>query len=117
MKQTLLLDNTFWDLLLDSNGNIAVASAPYALAQDVASAIKLFLGELYFDTTKGIPYFSDVLAHSPPLSLLQQFIVNAALTVEDVVSAVCIIESFNGRTIVGQCQFVDTTGNSQNVRL
>ena len=39
---TLLLDQTAWDLVLDSAGNIALAAVPYARAQDVASAIKTF---------------------------------------------------------------------------
>ena len=54
---TLLLDRTYWDLCVDSSGNLAVASEPYSLAQDAASAIKLFQGEYIYDTTIGIPYF------------------------------------------------------------
>ena len=115
--QTLLLDDTYWDLLTDINGNIAVASEPYALAQDVASAIKLFLGELWYNVDKGIPYFEEVLAHAPPLSVVRQYIVRAALTVPGVVSAVCIIQSFQGRTITGECLFIDTTGAETRVRL
>ena len=38
MANTLLLDRTVWDLLLDGSGNIAIATEPYATAQDVASA-------------------------------------------------------------------------------
>lgn len=32
---TLLLDRTTWDLLLDHDGNIAVASSAYAVGQDM----------------------------------------------------------------------------------
>ena len=42
LMKTLLLRPDTWDLTLDSAGNIAVAENPYALAQDAASAIKLF---------------------------------------------------------------------------
>ena len=56
MADTLLLDLTNWDLVLDVNGNIAIARPPYALAQDAASAVKTFQGECYYDTTLGIPY-------------------------------------------------------------
>ena len=41
---TLLLDTLRWDLCLDVHGNIAVASDPYSVAQDVASAIRTFSG-------------------------------------------------------------------------
>lgn len=107
---TLLLDRAAWDLVLDSSGNIAMATPPYALAQDVASAIKLFIGELWFDTTKGVPYFEDILGQLPPPSLLVAHIERAALTVPGVVSAQCIIDSFDAREVRGQVQFIDETG-------
>ena len=44
---TLYLDPQSWDLALDVAGNIALAKDPYAKAQDVASAARLFVGELY----------------------------------------------------------------------
>ena len=69
---TLLLDRVAWDLVLDAAGNIAMASNPYATAQDVASAIKLFRGELFYDTAKGIPYWTEVLGQLPPLALVRE---------------------------------------------
>lgn len=107
---TLLLDRTEWDLVLDSNGNIALASPPYALEQDVASAVRLFLGELWYDITKGIPYFENVLGQLPPVSLFTAYIENAALTVPGVVSARCVISSFQNRAISGEIQFIDDSG-------
>ena len=112
---TLLLDQSAWDLVLDSAGNIAMASPPYALAQDVASAVRLFLGELWFDTSKGIPYFDDVLGHFPPLTLVISYIEQAALTVPGVVSARCIISAYDARNVSGQILFVDETGATNNV--
>ena len=112
---TLLLDRTAWDLCLDSAGNIAMASPPYSLAQDVASAVRLFLGELWYNTAAGIPYFEDVLGHLPPPSLMRAYIERAALTVPGVVSARCIISAFSDRTVTGQIQFIDETGAANNV--
>jgi len=115
MFNTLLLDRSQWDLVLDSAGNIALAAPPYALAQDVASAVKLFLGELWYDTTKGIPYFEEVLGHLPPPSVLMGLIEKAALTVPGVVSAQCIIQAFAAREVSGQIQFIDETGAANAV--
>lgn len=113
--KTLLLDQTAWDLVIDSAGNIAQASPPYALAQDVASAVRLFLGELWYDTTKGIPYFQKVLGKLPPTSLLVAYIETAAKTVPGVTSARCILQTFEGRGVTGQIQFIDETGAANNV--
>jgi hypothetical protein len=114
---TLLLDNTNWDLCLDSNGDIALTTWPYALAQDVASAIKTFLGEVYYNTTIGVPYFQKILGKRPSLAVFQALMVQAALTVPGVVSATCVIESFTNRQIMGQVQFTDIEGQTGTVVL
>lgn len=104
---TLLLDLTAWDLVIDASGNIAMASAPYAIAQDVASAVRLFLGELWYDTTQGVPYWAKVLGKLPPASLLIELINQAGLSVQDVVSIQTFVTSFTARGVTGQIQFVD----------
>lgn len=112
---TLLLDPTSWDLLLDSHGDIALASAPYAVAQDVASAAKLFRGEAYYDQSKGVPYFQSILgAGQSPLFLAAQ-LEAAARTVPDVVDAQCVDIAYSGRVATGTLKVIDTTGQAQNV--
>lgn len=112
---TLLLDGSAWDLVIDSSANIAMAAPPYSLAQDVASAARLFLGELWFDTTKGVPYFENVLGQLPPVSLLVSYLENAALSVPGVVTAQVIISSLNNREATGQIKFIDEAGVENNV--
>lgn len=114
-QNTLLLAPATWDLVLDAARNIALAQPPYALAQDVASAIKTFLGECYYDASIGVPYFQQVLGKLPPLTVFQELMVQAALTVPGVVSASCNITAFKDRDLVGQVIFTDTSGNSQTV--
>lgn len=104
MSKTLLLDRTAWDLVLDSAGNIALASDPYSVAQDVASAVRTFAGELWYDTTQGVPYWEQILGKRPALSLVKAAVVKAALTVPDVISARCLIASFKDRVLTGQVQ-------------
>jgi hypothetical protein len=116
---TLLLDTVLWDLTVDAAGDIALATEPYSLAQDVSSAVRLFQGELWYDTSQGVPYMTKILGQSPPLAVFQEYMVQAALTVPDVVSAVCVIESYDlaTRAIVGQLQFVDVNGNNGSIAL
>lgn len=100
-----------WDLALDANGSIALASVPYSLAQDAASAIKTFIGEVYYDTTQGIPYFTQILGQYPPLNLMRQQFVNAAMTVPGVKAAQVFFLSYSNRVITGQVQVTDFDGN------
>lgn len=129
--KTILLDQTTWDYVVDAAGNWAVADEPYALAQDVSSACRLIKGELWYDRTQGVPFLnlngghggpnnsSNVLGETPPLSVLQEYFVQAALTVPGVVSAICVIQSFDAgkRRVNGQVQFTDSNGRTGTVAL
>lgn len=115
--KTLLLDTAAWDLVLDANGNIAVATAPYQYAQDVASALRLFAGELWYNNQPGVPYLATILGEAPPLSLFKEYMVRAALTVPNVVQADCVVESFEGRTVKGQVTFTTSDGQTGTVSL
>ena len=115
MYNTLLLDNAAWDLVLDSNGSIALASPPYAVAQDVASACRLFLGELWYDTSQGVPYWQQLLGQNPTSSQIASALNSAALTVPGVVTANTIITSSAGREISGQVQISTVDGIETSV--
>jgi hypothetical protein len=113
---TLALDEVNWDLTVDASGNIAVATNGQDIAQDVASAIKLFRGELWFDTTQGVPWFQSVLGQTYSVPVLQALINKAALSVPGVVRASTVISSISGRTVSGNVEVIDTTGASLNVQ-
>jgi hypothetical protein len=110
--QTLLLDTVTWDLTIDAQRNIAMASEPYAIAQDVASAARLFRGECYYNTIKGIPYFEQVLGHSPPIGLVKSLLNTAAMTVPLVISSQTFIIETPQREVQGQIQVRSTSGIS-----
>lgn len=110
--KTLLLDVANWDLVADASGNIAVAAEPYAYAQDVACAIRLFLGELWYDKTDGIDYFGEILGKAPPIQVFKERMIAAALTVPGVVSAECVIDVFENREVTGSVRFRDENGDA-----
>lgn len=113
--KTLLLAQDTWDLVLDLSGNIALAAEPYAVAQDVASAVRVFAGELWYDTGDGIEYFGQILGERPNLQFLKTRIEAAALKVPTVVKARCLFASFSDRVLTGQIQIIDATGAANNV--
>lgn len=113
---TLLLDRSAWDLVLDTSGNIAMAKPAYALAQDVASAVKTFLGEVYYDSTLGIPYFADVLGQLPPRAFIAALVKKAALTVPGVVTVKVTIQTFTARVLSGKIEFIDSEGVANGVQ-
>jgi hypothetical protein len=106
---TMLLDKTNWDLALTPAGDWALASSlyprdpvsavAYGQAQDAASQIRLFLGELLYDTTQGMPYWEQILGFLPSTQLIAAKSEQQALLVPGVIAAKCSIPSVSGRVV------------------
>ena len=107
---TLFLSPDVWDLTVDALGNIAMASDPYSLAQDAASTIRTFAGEVYFDTTQGLPYWTQILGYRPPLALIKSQMIKAATSVPEVTGAVVFFTGLVGRNLTGQVQVTTVDG-------
>lgn len=105
MAATLLLDRANWDLCLTATGDIAVASEPYALEQDVASECRVFEGECYYDTSRGIPYITGILGRPVPVQILKEKLAEAAKRVPGVRTATAYLTDIRGRSVSGQIQF------------
>jgi hypothetical protein len=114
---TLLLDQKIWDLCLDVSGNIAVASDPYSVAQDVASACRVFQGEAWFDTTLGVPYFQQILGRLPPIGVIKAQLAAQAALVPGCNNPVVFITGFQNRMLTGQVQFTDDNAQPQAVNI
>jgi hypothetical protein len=114
-QKSALLDQSAWDFVLDSNGDLAIANAPYSIAQDVASAVRTFLGECWYDTSQGLPYWQQILGKYPPLSFVKQKIINAAMSVPNVAEVKVVFTGFVNRNLTGQIQIIDTDGFASGV--
>lgn len=115
MTGTLLLDRTAWDLVLDAGGNIAKATEPYAIAQDVATAVRTFAGDCWYDQAQGLPYLDIILGQLPPAALMRQLVVDAALAVPNVARAELVTYTFTDRALTGQIKIIDTDGVESGV--
>lgn len=109
MTTSIFLNPKTWDLAIDSAGNIATTSGADRIAQDVATTCRTNLGEVIYDTTLGIRYFQDILGQAPNPGLFKAAVVQAALAVPGVVSAVCYLSAV-APEIQGQVQVSDSTG-------
>lgn len=116
MPYSLLLDSE-WDITLDSAGNIAIASGAYAIAQEVANAVRLFKNDAYFDQQKGIPHFELELGEFPVLALLRSRIIEAALAVEGVAEAAIVFLSFENRMLTGELSLLTSEGVSVGITI
>jgi hypothetical protein len=102
--QSIFLDPRTWDFAVDANGSIAVADEPYRLAQDAATAIRTFAGECRYDTTRGVPYFKDILDKPASLDLVRADLEKEALKEPGINQARVFFTDFANRRLQGQVQ-------------
>lgn len=118
MFDTIFLNPQTWDLDIDANGNIALANAPYACAQDAASACRLWRGEEQYNTARGIPYDTAILGMLPSPVHLTNWYRTEAQTVPNVATATPIFQFNRGaRSLGGQLQLTLTDGTTANVSI
>lgn len=100
---TLYLQPDTWDITLDSSGRIARSTQAYAIAQNVANAVRLFTGEAFFAMDEGIPHFDIELGKTrPALSVLRARMREAALNVEGVLDAQITLDDVQDRKLTGE---------------
>ena len=118
MATTLFLMPDTWDLALDTNGNIAVATSTYQRAQDIASACRVFLKDMYYNQTEGIPYLESILGKNVyPIGLYQSELYRAAMSVSGVVSVNIKLNHLKDRELTGMIEFTDVEGRSGSISL
>lgn len=110
--------NSRGDLDVDSAGNFVISAPPYSQAQDVASEVKTILGECYYDSKNGVPYYTKILGYMPATSLIVEQCNKAALRVPGVVAAQTTLTSFNRATRLwsGSVKFINEDGEENNVK-
>ena len=100
---TLYLTPDNWDITLDSSGRLQTSANAYAIAQNVANAVRLFTGEAFFAMDEGIPHFEIELGFTrPALSVLRARIREAALNVEGVLDAAVNLDGVRDRKLPGE---------------
>ena len=116
---TLYLQPDSWDITLDSSGRIARSTQAYAIAQNVANAVRLFTGEAFFAMDEGIPHFDIELGKTrPALSVLRARMREAALNVEGVLDAQITLDDVQERKLTGEILLtVDDGDKSSKITL
>lgn len=124
---TLTLSHDDWDLQLDPNGNIATSYGAYAIAQNVANAIRLFTEDAYYDRDRGIPHYMLDLQNKLNKPLVKSKYEEAAESIDGVLSAtytnIQLIDKdtankdLTDRTLTGDLVLEVETGETVNVTI
>ena len=112
---TLYLQPDSWDITLDSSGRIARSTQAYAIAQNVANAVRLFTGEAFFAMDEGIPHFDIELGKTrPALSVLRARMREAALNVQGVLDAQITLDDVQERKLTGEILLTVADGDKSS---
>ncbi|VEB99922.1 Uncharacterised protein [Cedecea lapagei] len=114
ITKSFLLDVDSWDLSLDAAGNIASTQNPYAVAQDAACSCSTFLGEAWYDTTLGLPYYERILGHWPGSQLINTKMATEAKKLPYVQDAFCTVTISNGDRAASGVMTLTDTNNQQS---
>lgn len=63
-----------YDLYLTPNGQLSLIDGISALALKVRQRLALFLGEWFLDTTRGVPYFQNILGYNKNTTIVTNII-------------------------------------------
>lgn len=112
---TLYLTPDNWDITLDSSGRLQTSANAYAIAQNVANAVRLFTGEAFFAMDEGIPHFDIELGKTrPALSVLRARMREAALNVEGVLDAQITLDDVQERKLTGEILLTVADGDKSS---
>lgn len=123
---TLALDVGDWDLTLDTSGNLATfgdatpgtqTGPGMRLAQDVATRLRAWRGEVWFDTTQGIDY-ERYLGFAPSVVQLSADFQSEALLVPLCNTALADMTLERpGRVLTGTLYVTDLNGFTAQVAI
>ena len=68
-----------------STGAFVTLTGPEYAAQKIRQRFKLILGEWFLDTTKGVPWFQNVLIKNPNLELIKSLFRDEILNVPGII--------------------------------
>ena len=115
---TLKLDTDSWDLTLDAAGNISTATDDYAIAQNVANAVRLFTNDSYFWPGKGIPHYLTSLGADINPVVVQSRVEDAALAIDGVSEAEAILDDIDSTRVLSGSVYITTEdGETADVAL
>ena len=92
------MQSTVTKELVLKNNDLQIVGGQAAIRQDMNQTLNFLYGEWFLDSTKGIPYFQQVLVKSPDLGAIQGLFMSAILAVNGVLELLSFEFNFDAPT-------------------
>ena len=117
---SLKLDDN-WDITLNGIGRIEVTTGAYAIAQEVATKVRAFYHDMFFNWEQGIPHFVDELGVAPNFTLIRSRIRERALEVDGVEDVEIELDESSvtnrNRALTGDIKLTLTDGTTVEIEI
>ena len=115
IKRTLKLDKN-WDLVLDANGQIALASSNESVAQTIANRCRLFVRDASYNYDEGVAYFDAALGQEVNEAFLVNELTRLTQEVDGVTKVLSVtIDDFDIEPRTLKAKIVVVTEDSKDV--
>lgn len=98
------LDQATGDLQLTNNA-LTLTQGAEAKRQHLQSSLRLFLGEWFLDTSKGVPWYSDILVKQQTFSVVREILKKKILETPGIISITKFKFDFDSNSRTASLEF------------
>lgn len=102
--------NSSYDLQINSNGLLDLIDNKAQLDQKLTQRLKMFYGEWFLDTSRGVPYFGNILGERNENNIVVQLLTDEILKESEVTNVFNINSSLINRKFSYSCDILSIYG-------
>jgi len=102
--------NHDYDLQINSNGLLDLIDNKAQLAQKLTQRLKMFYGEWFLDTTRGVPYFGNILGERNENNIVVKLLTDEISKESEVTNVFNINSSLINRKFSYSCDILSIYG-------
>lgn len=116
MSLDLKLNKDTHDLLI-TNGDLSLVEKSEQIAQNLKIRLQFFSGEWFLDTTKGLPFYSDILVKNPNIPDVDALIKAEILDTPGVLELLEFISSYTNASRTYSINFKVRVENNEDISI
>ena len=98
------------DLSINTNGILELVFEKTQLSQKLSQRLKMFYGEWFLDTTRGVPYFGNILGERVNQDVVVQIFTDEIFKESEVTNVINISSSLINRVFTYSCDVISIYG-------
>ena len=93
-----------------TNNDLQLVDDIDAIKQHLSIRLQTFLGEVFFDSTRGVPWFTDILIKNPSFLVVGEILKSQILDTDNVTDIISFNFDLEGREATLETEILTTNG-------